>query len=113
MGYSTKKIADIALKDGRDQILIKGGVLQNAALVVRAINHPLRKKVIDLLEQNGEMVVTDIYVKLRTEQSVASQHLAILRNSGFVNTRREGKFIHYGLNKDRFKNSAKLIEQLA
>ncbi|MFT4969797.1 MAG: DNA-binding transcriptional ArsR family regulator [Chitinophagales bacterium] len=113
MGYSTKKIADIAIKDGKDKIIIKGGILQNAALAVRAINHPLRKKVIDLLEENGEMVVTDIYVQLRTEQSVASQHLAILRNAGFVITRRDGKFIHYTLNKDRFKNSAELIEKLA
>lgn len=113
MGYSTKKIADISIKDGKDEIVIKGGVLQDAALAVRAINHPLRKKLIDLLEENGEMVVTDIYVKLRTEQSVASQHLAILRNAGFVTTRRDGKFIHYTLDKDRFKHSAKLIEQLA
>ncbi|MDC3209116.1 metalloregulator ArsR/SmtB family transcription factor [Chitinophagales bacterium] len=113
MGFSTKKIADIAIKDGNKDIIIKGGILQNAALAVRAINHPLRKKVIDLLEKNGEMVVTDIYVHLRTEQSVASQHLAILRNAGFVDTRRDGKFIHYTLNKGRFKNSAELIEKLA
>lgn len=113
MGYSTKKIADISLKDGKDDIVIKGSILQSAALAVRAINHPLRKKIIDLLESNGEMVVTDIYVKLRTEQSVASQHLAILRNAGFVDTKRNGKFIHYSLNKDRFKKSAGLIEKLA
>ncbi len=113
MGYSTKKIADISIKDGKDDIVIKGGILQSAALAVRAINHPLRKKIIDLLEEQGEMVVTDIYVQLRTEQSVASQHLAILRNAGYVNTRRNGKFIHYNLNKDRFKNSAGLIEKLA
>lgn len=113
MGYSTKKIADISIKDGNDTILIKGGILQSAALAVRAINHPLRKKIIDLLETNGEMVVTDIYVQLRTEQSVASQHLAILRNAGFVVTKRNGKFIHYALNTERFKTSAELIEKLA
>ncbi|MEX0598270.1 MAG: metalloregulator ArsR/SmtB family transcription factor [Candidatus Paceibacterota bacterium] len=113
MGYSTKKIADITIKDGKENIVIKGGILQSAALAVRAINHPLRKKIIDLLETNGEMVVTDIYVQLRTEQSVASQHLAILRNAGFVVTKRNGKFIHYALNTERFKKSAELIERLA
>lgn len=113
MGYSTKKIADIVLKNGKDEIVIKGGILQSAALAVRAINHPLRKKIIDLLETNGEMVVTDIYVKLRTEQSVASQHLAILRNAGFVSTKRDGKFIHYKLNKERFSSASALIEKLA
>ena len=43
------------------------------------------------------MTVTDIYVKLRLEQSVASQHLAILRKAGVVQTERDGKFIFYSL----------------
>ncbi|MCD8528856.1 MAG: hypothetical protein LRY27_02530, partial [Chitinophagales bacterium] len=66
MGYSTKKIADITVTDGKEKVVIKGGVLQSAALAVRAINHPLRKKIVDLLNDKGEMVVTDIYVQLKT-----------------------------------------------
>ena len=93
--------------------MIKGGILQHAALAVRAINHPLRKQIVDLLEDNGEMVVTDIYVRLRTEQSVTSQHLAVLRNAGFVETRREGKFIHYTLNRKRFSEISTFIEEMA
>jgi len=50
------------------------------------------------------MNVTDIYVKLRIEQSVASQHLAILRNEGFVSTEREGKTIWYSINADAIKS---------
>lgn len=113
MGYSTKKIADISIKNGQEEIVIKGGILQHAALAVRAINHPLRKQIVDLLEDNGEMVVTDIYVRLRTEQSVTSQHLAVLRNAGFVETRREGKFIHYTLNRKRFSEISTFIEEMA
>jgi len=36
-----------------------------------------------------------LYVKMRLEQSVASQHLAILRRAGLVSTTRNGKFIYY------------------
>lgn len=44
------------------------------------------------------MPVTDLYVKLRLEQSVASAQLAILRKAGFVNTQREGKHVFYCVN---------------
>jgi DNA-binding transcriptional ArsR family regulator len=69
--------------------------------------------VIDLLEENGSMTVTDIYIKLRLEQSVASQHLAILRRAGVVLTDRQGKFIFYSLDKDRFAQIMRLVEELA
>ncbi len=58
------------------------------------------------------MVVTDIYATLRLEQSVASQHLAILRKAGFVTTEREGKKIHYRVNHDEIKRVLALIDQM-
>ena len=67
--------------------------LKKAALVLRAINHKLRQQIMKLIHQKEKITVTEIYVKLRLEQSVASQHLAILRKAGFVNTTRDGKFI--------------------
>lgn len=72
--------------------------LKKAALVLRAVNHKLRQQMLKLIHQQGKMTVTEIYVKLRMEQSVASQHLAILRKAGFVNTLRDGKFIFYSVN---------------
>lgn len=75
--------------------------LKKAALVLRAVNHKLRQQMLKLIHQHGKMTVTEIYVKLRLEQSVASQHLAILRKAGFVNTVRDGKFIFYSVNYDR------------
>ena len=58
------------------------------------------------------MTVTDIYIKLRLEQSVASQHLAILRRAGVVATDRQGKFIYYSLNKERLVEIGNLIKEL-
>lgn len=77
--------------------------LKKAALVLRAVNHKLRQQILKLVHQNGRMTVTEIYVKLRLEQSVASQHLAILRKAGFVNTLRDGKFIFYSVNNKRLE----------
>lgn len=67
----------------------------------RALNHKLRRSMLELLEKNEKLTVTDTYVKLRVEQSVASQHLAILRKAGLVNTERQGKFIFYSVNQER------------
>ena len=87
-------------------------ILRKAVLVLRSVNHKLRQSMIKLLEENEEMTVTELYVKLRLEQSVASQHLAILRRAGVVGTRREGKFIYYALNKDRISEIAGMIDEL-
>jgi len=77
--------------------------LKKAALVFRAINHPLRRQMLELLHSNMQMTVTALYVKLRIEQSVASQHLAILRRAELVHTERNGKQIFYSVNYARVK----------
>jgi DNA-binding transcriptional ArsR family regulator len=82
-------------------------------LVLRAVNHKLRQRIIDLLEDNDSMTVTDMYIKLRLEQSVASQHLAILRRAGVVITDRQGKYIYYSIDKDRLNQISRLVEELA
>src|SRR5215203_2830702 len=77
--------------------------VKKAALVLRAINHKLRQQILRQIDEQGKMTVTELYVKLRLEQSVASQHLAILRKAGFVKTERDGKFIHYSVNNQRLQ----------
>lgn len=108
-----QKNETVSLKKGGSDIDLDYAELRKAVLVLRAVNHKLRQKIIDLLEENSQMTVTDIYVKLRLEQSVASQHLAILRRAGVVITERQGKFIYYSLDKERLEQISKLVEELA
>ena len=96
----------------KGEIKLDYNILRKAVLVLRSVNHKLRQSMIKLLEENEEMTVTELYVKLRLEQSVASQHLAILRRAGVVGTRREGKFIYYALNKDRISEIAGMNDEL-
>ena len=86
--------------------------VRKAVLVLRAVNHKLRQQIIELLEENETMTVTDVYTKLRLEQSVASQHLAILRRAGIVKTERQSKFIHYRVDKERINHISRLVEEL-
>lgn len=86
--------------------------LKKAALILRAVNHKLRQQILKLIHHNGRMTVTEIYVKLRLEQSVASQHLAILRKAGFVQTVRDGKFIYYSVSNQRLDEAHLFSQQL-
>lgn len=86
--------------------------VKKAALVLRAVNHKLRQQILKLIDEHGKITVTELYVKLRLEQSVASQHLAILRKAGFVNTDRDGKFIYYSVNSARIEELNQFVETL-
>lgn len=108
-----QKNETVLLGKGLSNIELDYAELRKAVLVLRAVNHKLRQSIIDLLEENNRMTVTDIYIKLRLEQSVASQHLAILRRAGVVVTERKGKFIFYKLDQERLGQISRLVEELA
>ena len=84
--------------------------LKKGSLVIRALKHKLRQQILKLIHDKEEIAVTDIYVKLRLEQSVASQHLAILRKPGIVTTKRDGKKIYYSVNYQRLQQINQLME---
>jgi DNA-binding transcriptional ArsR family regulator len=86
--------------------------LKKGALVLRALNHKLRQQILTLIETEQKITVTEIYVRMRLEQSVASQHLAILRKAGIVGTQRDGKFIYYTVNYTRIDQITDVTESL-
>ena len=61
--------------------------LEDSTETLRAIAHPIRIAIIDLLYNNGQSTVTDIYKKLKIEQAIASHHLRILKNKKVVNVK--------------------------
>ncbi|UCH36529.1 MAG: helix-turn-helix transcriptional regulator [Armatimonadota bacterium] len=64
------------------------------AAVCKAIAHPVRMKVLDLL-RDGEECVCRLAPQVGVTESNLSQLLAVLRNVGIVETRREGHSIYY------------------
>ncbi|MCD4773502.1 MAG: metalloregulator ArsR/SmtB family transcription factor [Bacteroidales bacterium] len=71
--------------------------LDRAARRLRSIAHPMRIAIIDLLSSNEKMNVTQLYESLGIEQAATSHHLNILRNSGILSSKRDGKMIFYFL----------------
>jgi ArsR family transcriptional regulator, virulence genes transcriptional regulator len=86
--------------------------IKKSAMVLRSLNHKLRQQVIKTIHENNRMSVTQLYVILLLEQSVASQHLAILRKAGIVSTERDGKFIYYTINSSRIEVINNLAKNL-
>ena len=89
----------------------KDGSLDRAKKAIRALNHPMRHKILEILKERGATPVTDIYVAIRGEQSVISQQLKVLRDVGVVSFERFGKEIHYKIEYSRYELIKKLAKE--
>jgi len=67
--------------------------------LIRAINHPIRLAIYNLLLEE-EMTVLELQIRLRRVQGSVSQHLAIMRKANLVDYREEGLYNFYSINRD-------------
>jgi DNA-binding transcriptional ArsR family regulator len=56
----------------------------------RAIAHPARRRMLDLLRER-ERTVADLFSAFRLSRQAFSQHLRVLRTAGLVSQRRQGR----------------------
>ncbi len=73
-----------------------------AARVLRALANENRLMVLCCLVQ-GELSVSRLHERVPLSQSALSQHLALLRKEGLVETRREAQTIHYRVADERVR----------
>ncbi|MEO0898728.1 MAG: metalloregulator ArsR/SmtB family transcription factor [Bacteroidota bacterium] len=76
---------------------LEEGFLELSSEVLRAIAHPIRIAIIDLLHNKGKLSVTEIHQNLDIEQAIASHHLRILKDKQILFSKREGKNTYYDL----------------
>ncbi len=76
--------------------------LEQSTETLRAIAHPLRLAIIEMLYEQKELTVTEIYESLDIEQAVASHHLRIMKDRNIVQVKRSGKSSCYSLVSDDF-----------
>jgi len=84
----------------RDATRVSPENADRVADVMKAVAHPLRLRIIDLLCGADERV-SDIARKLGAKQALVSQQLRILRMSGLVETYRAGGVSRYTLAEPR------------
>jgi len=72
-------------------------IIQDAARVLKCIGHPVRLRIIELLDERRELNVGSVCVALELEQAIASQHLTLMRDRGILRSRRDGVNVYYGI----------------
>ena len=70
-----------------------------------------RLGIVLLLSELGELCVCDLCTALDQSQPKISRHLALLRESGLLLDRKQGKWVHYRLSPHIPAWAAKIIEQ--
>lgn len=68
--------------------------IETAARALKAMSHPLRLKILCVVGEH-EACVQDIVDAVGTSQSNISQHLAILRDKGVLQTRKDANRVFY------------------
>ena len=61
------------------------------------IGDPTRRRMLALLAVEGEVCVCEFVAALQELQPSASRHLGLLREGGWITSRREGTWMHYRL----------------
>lgn len=85
--------------------------IQKAALLVRAVNHPVRQRMLKMMARCESIAVTTLSGKLKLSQAEVSMHLAVLRRLKVVSARREGKHRLYAVNRDYLQLLSRSIEK--
>ncbi len=63
---------------------------QELADIFKTLSHPTRLKIIEMLSEEGETCVKEIWNALEIPQPTASQHINVLKNAGIITFRKEG-----------------------
>jgi len=77
-------------------------VVRELAQVFKLLSDETRLRILFYLAQNGELHVTDLCNRLGQSQPAVSHHLALLRVSGLIESRREGKHNFYSVRAEQF-----------
>jgi ArsR family transcriptional regulator len=77
--------------------------LEFSANQFKALGHPARLRILNLLSQQDSLCVCELMRVLAFGQSFSSRHLAILRDAQLVSTEKHGTWVHYRLTPDAQK----------
>jgi DNA-binding transcriptional ArsR family regulator len=86
--------------------------LNHSTEILRAIAHPIRIAMIDVLHKKKEMTVSEIFEQLGIEQAIASHHLQILKVQDIVAVKRDGKNSIYHLTDEGYFTIVEILTKV-
>ena len=85
-------------------------IYENEANIFKALCDPNRLVILETL-QVGEKCACKLLCDLKIVQSTLSHHMKILCDAGFVDVRRDGKWMYYSLNTQGFRDAQKYLDR--
>lgn len=82
------------------------------AQLCKTLSNPKRLEILDVLKASGEITVNALAEALEIPKANTSQHLAVLRQAGVVNSRRDGINVYYSLRSERISEACALTRQI-
>lgn len=79
--------------------------------IIKALSDINRMLIIDTLT-NGEMCACKILADFNIKQPTLSHHMKVLSECGLINSRKEGKWMHYSLNTEKIEKFQNFITNL-
>lgn len=83
--------------------------LNECILILKAISDETRLLIFNKLKKEEEVCACKLLELVNCNQSTLSHHLKILVDSGIVNSRKEWKWVHYSINKDKLNELLKFL----
>ena len=108
---ATKMITSETAPQDIFALIGKAENIEQAAVAMQAMSHPLRIKILCLLS-SGEMMVQEITDAVGSTQSNISQHLAILRACGMINSRKVATKVLYRIEDARILKMISLTREI-
>jgi ArsR family transcriptional regulator, virulence genes transcriptional regulator len=82
------------------------------AELCKTLSNPKRLEILDILKEVGEICVNELAERLEIPKANTSQHLAVLRQAGVVNTRKDGINVHYSLRSKKITEACYLTRDI-
>ncbi len=86
--------------------------MKHLAQTIKALSDPIRLRIVLLLQFEGELCVCDLMAVLKLPQSTVSRHLAYLKRSCWVDTRRQGVWMYYQISRESCTICRELLQLL-
>lgn len=92
-------------------LTVNMAVLEKTAATFKAIAHPTRLAVLELLTTTDKLNVNELMSATNCEQSLLSHHLANMRTCGLLKSERQGQMIFYSLKDEKAREIALCVEK--
>jgi ArsR family transcriptional regulator len=86
--------------------------MKHLSQTLKALSDPIRLRIVLLLQAEGELCVCDLMAVLKLPQSTVSRHLAYLKRSCWVDTRRQGVWMYYQLSRESCEICREMLDIL-